>query len=122
MLGRTLTLGAVLLALLTLAASAGAVTGTIVVKPSSPTVGKNAAIVVQLSGGTAPSTLTLKVISPRGGALSVPLARVGKSNTWKTAFSFADKGKWQLRVVAGKGGSPKAGAVLGSTTVVVQKR
>ncbi len=70
--------------MLAFAASAGAVTGKIVVNPSSLSVGKNAAIRVQLSGATAPATLSLKVISPRGG-------------------------------------SPKAGSVLGSTTVVVQK-
>ena len=50
------------------------------------------------------------------------LTRAGKSSsTWKTAFSFADKGTWRLRVIAGKGGSPKAGSVLVGTTVVVQK-
>ena len=51
----------------------------------------------------------------------MPLTRVGKSNNWQTVFSFADKGKWQLRAIAGPGGSPRAGSVLGSTTVDVQK-
>jgi hypothetical protein len=121
---RTLTFGVVALAVLALAANAGAVTGRVVVKPSSPTVGKSATIQVQLtpaSGETVPPTLYLRVISPRGGSLRVPLARVGKTNNWRTAFLFADKGKWQLRAIAGKGGSPRAGSVLGSTTVDVQK-
>ncbi len=106
---RTLTFGVAVLAVLALAASAGAVTGRVVVKPSSPTVGKSATIQVQLtpgSGETVPSTLYLKVISPRGGSLKVPLTRIGKSNSWRTAFLFADKGKWQLRAIAGPGGHP----------------
>ena len=46
---RTLTFGVVALAVLALAANAGAVTGRVVVKPSSPTVGKSATIQVQLT-------------------------------------------------------------------------
>ena len=121
---RTLTFGAVALAALALAAGAGAVTGRVVVKPSSPTVGKSATIQVQLtpaSGETLPSTIYLRVTSPRGGSLKVPLARIGKTANWRTVFSFADKGKWRLRAIAGKGGSPRAGSVLGSTTVDVKK-
>ena len=122
---RALTFGVAVLAALALAAGAGAVTGRFVVKPPSPTVGKSATIQVQLtlgSGETLPATLYLKVTSPRGGSLKVPMARVGKGNSWKTSFLFADKGKWQLRAIAGKGGSPRAGSVLGSATVDVQKR
>jgi hypothetical protein len=81
---RALTFGIAALAALALAAGAGAVTGRVVVKPSSPTVGKSATIQVQLtagSGETVPATLYLKVTSPRGGSLKVPMARVGKSNS-----------------------------------------
>ncbi len=124
MLARALTFGVAALGALAVAANAGAVTGKIVVKPVSPTVGKSATIQVQLTpraGETVPSVLYVRVIAPRGGALRVPLTRVGKSNTWRTTFAFADQGKWQLRAIAGKGGSPAAGSVLGATTVVVQK-
>ncbi len=124
MRARTLILGATALAVLALVANAAAMTGTFVVAPTSPVIGKSALIKVKVnksSGETLPAVLYLKVTSPRGGGLQVPLTRVGKTMTWKTVFAFADKGTWKLSAVAGKGGSTKAGTSLGSTTVDVKK-
>ena len=64
---RALSLGAAVLAALAFAAGAGAVTGAVVVKPSSPTVGRSATIQVRLTpagGEKVPTTLYLRSSRP----------------------------------------------------------
>jgi hypothetical protein len=122
MLLRTLVVGLIALAVATSAVGATAVSGKIVVTPGSPVVGTRAKIMVQVtvtSAEKAPAVLYVKATSPRGASLRVQLSRV-KVGSWKTAFVFADRGQWRLSVVAGKGGTPKAGSVLGASSVLVR--
>lgn len=123
MLPRALIAGLAALAVAASAAGASTVVGKIVVTPGSPAVGAKAKITVEVTAKPSekvPAVLYVRATSPRGASLSVPLSHV-KGGSWHTAFVFADRGQWRLRVVAGKGGSPKAGSVLGAATVLVRK-
>ena len=110
------------LAVLATAAGAGAVAGRVVVTPASPKAGTRATIAVQLSAGGGekqPSSLYLRVTSPQGAVFRTRLTHSAAS-TWRTAFVFLGQGRWRLSVVAGSGGSPAPGSVLGSATIRVR--
>ena len=105
------------------ASGAGAVAGQIGVTPSSVMSGVKATISVNLSarsGERLPRGLFLKVTSPQGGTFRVRLSRTAPA-TWRTSFVFFDKGQWRLRVIAGAGGTPRAGSLLASRSVLVRK-
>jgi hypothetical protein len=119
---RAAALAAIAVAALATAADAGAVTGQIAVTPSSILSGRKATIAVKVSarsGERLPAALFLKVTSPQGGTFRVRLSRKAPG-TWRTSFVFFDKGQWRLRVVAGAGGTPKAGSLLASRSVLVR--
>ncbi|HVN61026.1 MAG TPA: hypothetical protein VMT59_07165 [Gaiellaceae bacterium] len=110
------------LAVLATAAGAGAVTGRIVVTPTSPKAGARATIAVRLSIGSGdkqPTALYLRVTSPKGAVFRTSLTH-GGPGTWRTAFVFLGQGQWRLSIVAGSGGSPAPGSVLGTATVRVR--
>jgi hypothetical protein len=120
---RPTALAAIAVAALTTASGAGAVAGRIAVTPSSVVSGGKTTIAVKVSarsGERLPTALFLKVTSPKGGTFRVRLSRKAPG-TWRTTFVFFDKGQWRLRVVAGSGGTPKAGSLLASSSVVVRK-
>jgi hypothetical protein len=114
---------AVLLAAVIAAGPAYAsVAARITVKPAPVKVGAKTALAVKLTTGASqkpPSALYLKLISPRGWSLRVRLSR-SSTGTWRTTFVFLNKGRWGLRAVAGAGGSPPVGSVLGTSSLVVR--
>jgi hypothetical protein len=118
-IGRRATLAG-LLATVVLAAGApaGAATSGITVTPSRPVTGTSSLISVRLpslpSGLTAQTPLYMSVTAPFGGIIRTRMTHLSGLK-WKTAFSFAAKGKWKLRVVTGKASSKP----LWSTTIVV---
>ena len=120
---RALMVGLIALAVVAGAAGASTVVGKIVVTPGSPVVGAKAKITVDVTAKSTervPKVLYVRATSPRGASLRVALSRA-KAGLWHTAFVFADRGQWRLSVVAGTGGSPKAGSVLGAASVLVRK-
>jgi len=117
-----LALLAALVALVAVAPADAAISARIAAKPSPAVVGAKTTLSVRVTTGaaqTVPKVLYLKLVSPAGAALRVRLTRGGGS-LWRTSFVFLNKGNWRLRVVAGAGGSPKPGSVLGASRLVVR--
>jgi len=105
------------LAVLVVAAEAGALSGRVLVSPASPLVGAKTTIEVRVSAqqaGKLPAALFANVVSPQGAALRVRLGRAG-GHVWRAAFVFARAGRWKLRVVDSRG------SVVGVATVPVRK-
>jgi hypothetical protein len=98
-----------------------AVTARIAVKPAPTAPGSPTAFAVSLKTGAekAPTALYLKLLSPSGAAVRVKLRRISPV-LWKATFVFVSKGQWRLRVVAGAGGSPRPGTVLGTSRLTVR--
>jgi hypothetical protein len=105
-------------AVLTMGTGAGAATSGITVTPSRPVIGTSSLISVRLpslpKGLTAQTPLYMSVTAPFGGVIHTRLTHLSGLK-WKTAFSFAARGKWKLRVVTGKVPSKP----LWSSTIVV---
>ena len=122
-MARGVTLAAIVLFALANVAGAEALTSRISVTPSPVRAGAKATIDVSIaarSGERPPASVYLKITSPRGATLRVRLTRK-TSTTWRTSFVFFEKGQWQLRAVAGSGGTAKTGSLLGARPLLVRQ-